>query len=425
MSDSTPPENYIQVPSSLEGIAVYAPAPPEEPQPRETVEFECPQCGAATAYSAEGQGLTCTYCGYFEPAEKAVVGKRAPEYEFTVETMQRAAHGWGEARTDLACQSCGAVASISAGMLTHTCAFCGSNKVIQRQASQDMLRPRFLVPFKVDVSDCYKLTREWLGSSWMVPGSLKQLARVADFTAVYLPYWTFDALTSATWKAEVGHTRTRRYREGGKWKERIEIEWRWESGKVQLNIDDLIVEGTGKLSRLLMERLKGFNLAALTPYEPKFLAGLQARAYDIPLEGAWEIARQKMREQTRQACISQASTSMVRNFSMNLDFSQETWRYVLLPVYVAAYRYQGKTFQVMVNGQTGVVAGQRPVDWTRIWLVVAALLAPGVLLGLLGLVTLVFAGLGAAIGGFGFILLVIGIVIAVIIVLNAMKMDDI
>ena len=132
-----------------------------------------------------------------------------------------------------------------------------------------------------------------------------------------------------------------------------------------------------------------------------------------------------MREQTRQACISQASTSMVRNFSMNLDFSQETWRYVLLPVYVAAYRYQGKTFQVMVNGQTGVVAGQRPVDWTRIWLVVAALLAPGVLLGLLGLVTLVFAGLGAAIGGFGFILLVIGIVIAVIIVLNAMKMDDI
>ncbi len=425
MNDITPPENFIQVPSSVEGIAVYAPAPPEESPQRETVEFKCPQCGATTAFSAEGEGLTCTHCGYFEPAKSDAVGKRAPEYEFTVETMQRAAHGWGEARKDLACQSCGAVASISAESLTHTCAFCGSNKVIQRQAAQDMLRPRFLVPFKIDASACHKLTGEWLGSSWMVPGSLKQLARVADFTAVYLPYWTFDALTSASWKAEVGHARTRRYREGGKWKERIEIEWRWESGQVQLNIDDLIVEGTGKLSRLLLERLKRFDLAALTPYEPKFLAGMQARAYDIPLEDAWKVARQKMREQTRQACRSQASTSMLRNFSMNLDFSQETWRYILLPVYVAAYRYQGKSYQVMVNGQTGVVAGQRPVDWTRIWLVVAALLAPGVLLGLLGLVTLVFAGLGAAIGGFGFILLVVGIVIAVIIVLNAMKMDDI
>ncbi len=288
-----------------------------------------------------------------------------------------------------------------------------------------MLRPRFLVPFKIDAAACHKLTKEWLGSSWMVPGSLKQLARVADFTGVYLPYWTFDARTRATWKAQVGHPRTRRYREGGKWKERVEIEWRWESGKVQLSIDDLIVEGTSKLSRLLLDRLKRFDLAALTPYEPEFLAGLQARAYDIPLEDAWEVARQKMREQTREACRSQASTSMIRNFSMDLDFSQETWRYILLPAYVAAYRYQGITFQVMVNGQTGVVAGQRPVDWTRVWLVVAALLAPGVLLGLLGLVTLVFAGLGAAIGGFGFILLVIGIVIAVMIVINAAKLDDI
>lgn len=425
MDEFIPPKNVKQVPSLVEGITVYSPAPSEEPQLRETVEFKCPQCGATTAYSAEGEGLTCTYCGYFEPAEKAVIGRRALEYEFTVETMRRAAHGWGEARKDMACQNCGAVASISAESLTHTCAFCGSNKVIHRKSAQDMLRPRFLVPFKVDAPSCHKLTSEWLGSSWMVPGSLKQLARVAEFTGVYLPYWTFDAVTSASWRAEVGHTRTRRYREGGKWKERIEIEWRWESGKVQLEIDDLIVEGTGRLSRLLLDRLKSFDLAALTPYEPKFLAGLQARAYDIPLEGAWETARQKMREQTRQACRSQASTSMIRNFSMNLDFSQETWRYVLLPVYVAAYRYQGKSYQVMVNGQTGVVAGQRPVDWTRIWLVVAALLAPGVLLGLLGLATLVFAGLGAAIGGFGFILLVIGIAISVMIVINAMKMDDI
>ncbi len=109
-----PPENYTQVPSAVEGIAVFAPAPPEEPQPRETVEFKCPQCGATTAYSAEGEGLTCTHCGYFEPAGQTPVGRRAPEYEFTVETMQRAAHGWGEARKELACQSCGAVATIPA-----------------------------------------------------------------------------------------------------------------------------------------------------------------------------------------------------------------------------------------------------------------------------------------------------------------------
>jgi hypothetical protein len=110
---------------------------------------------------------------------------------------------------------------------------------------------------------------------------------------------------------------------------------------------------------------------------------------------------------------------------MNLDFSAESWRYVLLPVYIANYRFQDQNYQVMVNGQTGAVAGQRPVDWTRVWLVVAALLLPGVMLGILGLVTSVLAGIGLAIGGFGFFLLVIGVVIAVIILRKAMQMDDI
>lgn len=424
MPEPFPPPGYVPVQSALEGIQVYAPAPVESaPQP-EVVEFKCPQCGGVTAYSAQDGGLTCTYCAYYEPPEKAAVGKGAQEFEFTVETMDRAAHGWGEARKELECQSCGSIASLSLDSLTHTCAFCGSNQVIQRQASQDILRPWFLIPFKVDHAACHNLTRQWMGSSWMTPASLKNLARVAEFNGVYLPYWTFDSVTSAAWKAEVGHTRTERYREGGEWKERTVVDWRWESGQVSLNHDDLIVPGTQRLSQVLLERLKGFDLQAFTSYDPKYLAGLQARAYDLPLERAWELAREKMRESTRQACIAQASTGQVRNFSMNLDFSAESWRYVLLPIYVAAYRYQDKAFQVMVNGQTGAVAGQRPVDWTRVWLSVAALLAPGLLLSLLGLLTLVFGGVGAIIGGFGFFLLVIGVVIAVIILRQAMSMDD-
>ncbi len=69
---------------------------------------------------------------------------------------------------------------------------------------------------------------------------------------------------------------------------------------------------------------------------------------------------------------------------MSLDFSDESWRYVLAPAYVAAYRYGGQSYQVTVNGQTGAIAGQRPVDWTKVWLAVAAMVAPGLLLGLLG-----------------------------------------
>jgi predicted RNA-binding Zn-ribbon protein involved in translation (DUF1610 family) len=425
MTQSFPPPNFIPIQSAVEGIEVYKPAPEKDEERREVVDFKCPQCGANTAYSAADGGLTCTHCGYYEPPQKAIVGKGAQEFEFTVETMERAAHGWGATRKELQCQSCGAYTSVPPDTLTHTCPFCGSNEVIQRAAPQDVLRSRFLIPFKIEADACQTITREWLGSSWMTPNTLRRLARVTDFIGVYLPFWTFDAITLADWKAEVGHTQTERYYSNGKWRTRTKIVWRWESGHVQLDHDDLLIEGTTRLSALLLGRIKSFDLRQLAPYEPKYLAGLQAQSYDIPLEKAWETARHEMREKTRMACRSQASTSKIRNFSMNLDFSDESWRYILLPVYLTTYLYNNQTYQVMVNGQTGAIAGQRPVDWTKVWLAVFGLIAPGLTIGVIGLIMMNFGDAGFFIGVIGFILLVIGLIVAFNLVRKAQGMDDV
>lgn len=421
MNQTFPPPNYISTPSTIEGIEVYKPAPPQQEKHRQVVRFSCPQCGATTAYSAADGGLTCTHCGYYEPPQKQVVGKSAERFEFTVETLQRAAHGWGQARKELQCQGCAAYTSIPPDSLTHICPFCGSNKVIQQEAPQDVLRPRFLIPFKIEADACRQLARDWLGSSWLTPGSLRRLAGVANFTGIYLPFWTFDANTQTNWQAEVGHRKTYTDSQG---KTRSKIEWKWESGHIQLGHRNLLIPGTGRLSRILLERINQFDLRQLAEYEPKYLAGFHAQAYDVPLETAWESARHNMREQTRQACREQASTNRIRNFSMELDFAEEHWRYILLPVYLATYQYQHKSYQVMVNGQTGAISGQRPVDWFKVWLAVAALLAPGLTVGLIGLATLIFGGLGFPIAVVGFILLIIGLVITFNLLRRAQGMDD-
>ena len=179
------------------------------------------------------------------------------------------------------------------------------------------------------------------------------------------------------------------------------------------------------MSLKLLDQIGRFELNALSEYSPEYLAGFQAQAYDTPLEAAWDIGRRLMRDQTRKACESQASTNQIRNFSMDLDFANESWRYILAPVYLSAYTYAGKTYQAMINGQTGAIAGQRPVDWNKIWLVIAILLAPGALLGLIGLVTIPLAGAGVPIGFVGFFLLVIGVVLSIILYLRADRMDDI
>ena len=424
MTTQFPPNDYIPTKSAIEGIQVFMPAPPEEESQQKIVDFKCPQCGAITAYSAADGGLTCSHCGYFEAPQVETVGKRAQQFEFTVETMQRAAHGWGTSRKDLVCQNCGAQTTVPEEMMTYSCPFCGSNKVIQKQADQNHLRPRFLIPFKLKPDQCITITQEWIGNNWMTPIKLRQASRLNNFKGVYLPYWTFASTTRAAWKAQVGHTETEQYFSDGKWKTRQITVWRWESGKVQLDIDDLIIPGTSRLSQKLIQETKSYNLNDLVPYEPKFLAGLQASNYDIGLEDAWEIGRKEMRDQTHQACLSQTSTQSVRNFSMSMDFADETWRYILLPVYINTYIYEHKSYQMMLNAQTGAISGQRPVDWRKIWIAIAMILSPGLILGLVGLVTLFFAGIGAVIGTVGFFLLVIGVVASFILWKKADSLDD-
>jgi hypothetical protein len=222
----------------------------------------------------------------------------------------------------------------------------------------------------------------------------------------------------------VGHTKTERYRSGGEWKTRTRTEWRWESGNVTRAFDDLPIPGTARLSQVLLERIKDYDLSGLAAYDPQFLAGSHAQAYDVPLEEAWEAARHRMREATRAACRDQASTSKIRNFSMELDFSDESWRYILVPAYVGAYRYGGDPYQLMVNGQTAEVAGQRPVDWTKVGLAIGAALAPGVLITLAGLVTILL-GIGAIVAGVGMVVLIIGIIIGFLIFQKARRLDDV
>lgn len=430
---SFPPPNYLPAPSTIPGIEIFAPAPDQPEEQRETVEFACPQCGAATAYSVADGGLKCAHCGYYEPPKKQIVGKGAQEFEFKVETLEQvaAARGWGEARRELECQNCGAHTTLPTGALTATCPFCASNKVLQREAAQDALRPRFLIPFQRKPEELGPIVQKWLGSSWMTPAALKQKATVGQFTPIYLPYWTFDSTTSAQWRAEVGYNETERYYDHSskEWRTRTKIRWRWEDGQVRHPFDDLLVPGTIKLSPLHLEKIGNFNTGGLVAYTAEFLAGMHAQTYDLQLEPAWAIARNQMRETTRTDCHAQIRGDHVRNFTMTLDFSDESWRYVLLPVYVSAYQYNDgktglKTYQMLINGQTGAISGQRPVDWTKVWLAIAALLAPGLLLGLIGLITLAL-GFGLVIGGIGFVLLIIGAIIGFTIWKQADGMDDV
>lgn len=399
-----PPSDYERIPSKVKGITVYGQRlKKEDPPTKAAIAYKCPHCGATTAYDVAAGGVACEHCGYTVAVPEEKVGRQADEHEFTLETLRQAQQSWGTAHQELYCTSCGAAILIPQGAMTVTCPFCASNEVTVRAASTNSLKPNTLIPFKVTPPMTRGLAKEWLGKGWFHPKELASNAVIDRFSGIYLSFWTFAAQVNSRWKAEVGYERTERHYDFStkQWRTRVVIDWRWENGQVQVNIADLLIPGNSRVSRVILEKLYPFNLKDLVEFEPDFLAGWQAQAYDISLPTAWEDGKAIMRERGRDACRADIHSIHVRNFSMMADFADETWRYTLLPVYLAAYQFENKLFQVMVNGQTGLVAGQKPVAWWKVWLAIGGLLSPGLLLGLLGLLLLAV--------GIGIVPLVLGL----------------
>ncbi len=426
------PPDFVRVESKLDGITVYAPAPRAEPG-AEARDFKCPNCGATTAYSPRAASVTCSNCGSIYAIPAANVGRQAAESEFTLDIVKQAQtptpqqlRGWGVTRRDLRCENCGATISVAPTELATTCPFCGSNRVAARTAAPDAFRPRALIPFQIERDACAQLARAWLARGWLYPSNLVHAARGAEFVGIYLPFWTFSARVHSAWRAQVGREKREQYFDTGemKFKTRTRLEWHWEQGKISLPFDDELQSGTRRIDASLLKRLAPYALNALVTYDPGFLAGWRAQSYEIGLNEAWDAARGKMREIARAACLEQIDSNHVRNFSMNAAFDDEAWRLILLPAYLATYRFAGKPHQIAINGQTGKVAGEKPVAWSKVWLAVGALTLPGVLVA--G-AALVLGALRLPTGGWfvlGLLLFVGGAALAAILIHQAMRAQE-
>lgn len=421
-----PPDSYRQVESAVTGISVFAPIP-KEIEKDQVKSYACPNCGANVAYDVSAGGVACEYCGYIAPVRTFHVGTTANENEFTLDTVIRSELGWGEKRQELHCESCGAELSIPFGALTNTCAFCGSNQVNVTVNLNEDPRPRFLVPFKITPDQSKKLVSAWLGKGWLHPDDLAAGTIINRLSGVYLPFWTFDTKVDTKWRAQVGYEKTERFYDvhEKRWETRRHIEWRWEEDRIQIMIDDFLVSGNspGRVNQRILSGIYPYHMRDLVAYEPDFLAGWQAQAYEATLTDAWKTGKLDIREKARQVCYQNIHSPHIRNFSMSADFQDESWRYILLPVYLAAYRSGEEIYQVMVNGQTGVVAGQKPVAWWKVWLAIAALLSPGLMLGLIGLPLLLLAGVGVVPIGLGILLFLLGGFFSFLLYRNAREME--
>ena len=198
---------------------------------------------------------------------------------------------------------------------------------------------------------------------------------------IYIPYWTFDAQAVCPWEAEAGHyyytTETYRDNKGNMQTRQVQhVRWEPASGRVEHFFDDEPVPGTHGVSRRLLEQVEPFPTPELVPYDTAFLSGFVVEHYQVVLLDAAQSSQEAMTEKLRGMCAAQVPGDTYRNLVIHPVFSGQTFKHILVPVWLLSYLFAAKMYQVVVNGYTGTMAGQYPKSpWKIAFLVLLAIIA--------------------------------------------------
>ena len=339
--------------------------------------WPCAQCGADLRYAPGQTELKCNFCGHQQKISAATPKSKVRalgELDLARGLADDLPTAASEEVRSTSCPSCGAVVEFQGASHATECPFCATPVVIDT-GSHRRIKPQALVPFVLSEAESRVALVRWLGSLWFAPSSLLEYTRKGrSMAGIYVPFWTFDADTASRYTGQRGEhyyeTRTVNVTVNGKSEQREErvqkTRWYPASGNVARQFDDALVMASTSLPERLGNGLTPWDLGALQAYSPDYLAGFQAEGYTVVLADGHAKARSHMENVIHDDVRRDIGGDEQRIDNVDTRFSNETFKHILLPVWMAAYKYGGKSYRFLVNGQTGEVQGERPYSWWKI-----------------------------------------------------------
>jgi ribosomal protein S27E len=325
--------------------------------------FPCVSCGAKLSFAPGTSLLRCEYCA----AENAIpASDDARVEELDLETWLKSLQGTAEYAEEehVRCTKCGAEELLDGVHFATKCSFCGTALVSKSYAGRQV-KPRALVPFQVDSRRAHEAFQRWLRGRWLAPMDLKRYARTDEsLHGVYLPFWTYDCETVSNYSGARGTRRDKK------------TDWTPVSGVIRHFHDDVMVLASDGLpASITAGALQRWNTAALVPYKPEFIGGFHAQAYKLSLSQGFPVARGMIDAHIRELIRREIGGDSQRIDSVDTSYGRFTFKHVLMPAWISAYRYRDKVYRFVVNAQTGEASGEAPLSWWKIaGLVVLALI---------------------------------------------------
>jgi len=299
-------------------------------------------------YSADGKELICENCGAHRPAGglKNRIAHQS-ESSFTAAMATSVGHLIPTHTRISICQGCGAEFLLPPQVLSIDCPYCGSSYVSAAAGEKEIIPPAQLIPFKVPLKQVRQVLTGWFSAE----GFDIQPA-VAMPAGIYIPVWRFIVGGQLSWACSIQKNKV----------------WTPIHDSKILHRPDILIFASRHIPEIAAAILATYDLQELVPFDPHYLSDWLAETYQIPVGDASLNARHQVLE-TEQERIELQYDSRITNLRINpASMAVDSYQLILLPLWITHYTIKQDKFDVVVNGQTSQVIGQRPVGGMSEWI---------------------------------------------------------
>ncbi|MDY0217223.1 MAG: hypothetical protein RBS19_09735 [Bacteroidales bacterium] len=346
----------------------------EDVQIQEHKKFPCKNCGGFSIFEPGQHSLKCKYCGELneiiqedidvvEENFEEMISEICMDDEMSINVLQ------------IKCDACGAQSTLPENITSSNCPFCGTAIVIANESIKRIIKPKYLIPFKISKSKGQELYSKWIKSHFFAPSSLKKMANLESIVGVYTPYWTYDAQVESTYFGERGTNYTTTETRNGKQESVTKVRWSYVSGTISHFFDDVLVAASKSLPKKLANQLTNWNYSELVNYKEDFVSGFRTEIYQIDLKNGFNEAKNKMNEEIKSLIKSDIGGDQQKISKSTTQYSKITFKHILLPIWISSYRYKNKTYNFLINGQTGDICGNYPKSAWKIMGVILLIIA--------------------------------------------------
>ncbi len=332
-----------------------------------TVKYHCDACGGPTHFDEDTQMIVCDYCE-----------SSYPESHFTTEIIEENAQtNWKNQSDDLHretiemhagfnCDYCGAEVVSDENTMATECMYCG-NPVIVTNKVTGIIKPDLIIPFSINKEGAEQLLRNFYHKKILLPSAFKSENRIKKITGMYVPFWLFSGKSDGSMYFKAG--KMREYTAGEyEMRETSHYDVK-RSGSVEFS--KVPVDASEKMEDNYMDGLEPYDYNGLTEFSPSYMAGFFADKFDMDVNSCKDRATKRVVNSTRVALrdtVIGYTYKTEQSKSTMIDFTDDEIKFVMLPVWVLNTKYKDKMYHFAINGQTGKVSGDLPIDKAKKWL---------------------------------------------------------